>query len=209
MLSGDKYRILLRLFRAMPCPCSCRSKKIYSKFRFVTNSAYREATLSAHIFTCNRCIQISTKWLLHAVVTSCFAHDKYSGVIWHLYVNDRNARFLYTNARLPYLRCASVCVLLNMNFRQQWLTLYRARLSTREAFEYERQLRCQTSSVVLRAVRGNRVALSGKSIFPACIECRVLSKSKCTPRILALRLDLVSRNVIVRLYIQFIFEGCI
>lgn len=71
----------------------------------MTNTIYREATLSA---ICSRVI-VAFKFrrsdcYTHPVVTSCLAHDKYSGVIWHLYVNDRNARFPCTNVRLPYLR---------------------------------------------------------------------------------------------------------
>lgn len=66
ILSGDKYRLSNIGYLAVSCTCICRSKKIYSKYRFVINSAYRGATLSANMFTCNRCIQISTKWLLHA-----------------------------------------------------------------------------------------------------------------------------------------------
>lgn len=121
ILSGDeiltiRYRCCLS--STMPCTCTCCSKKIYSTFRFVTNSAYREATLSAM----RSRVIVAFKFrrsgcYTHPVVTSCLLYDKYS-VIWHLYMNDWNARFLYTNVRLPYLRCASVCVLLNMNFRQ-------------------------------------------------------------------------------------------
>jgi len=112
ILSGNeiltiRYRCCLSL--AMPYTCTCHSKKICDKFSLSRSNVIGNA------FTCNRCIQISTKWLLHTPNSymSCLLYDKYS-VIWHLYVNDWNARFLYTNVRLPYLRCASVCVLLNM-----------------------------------------------------------------------------------------------
>lgn len=52
-------------------------------------------------FTCNRSIQISTKWLLHTAVTSCVAHDKYTAVSFGIYAGtiETRAYFLHIVAR--------------------------------------------------------------------------------------------------------------